>query len=140
MINSTIFLNNLFTNMSLGYVVSQISIYYFLLFIIVVAAAGFYFIVVKYKRYFAHKRGAFLKKVDEVQEDNKMLINELNKLKQELPILQAKLKDYAIKADKWSDEKKKLETEIDDLKSRLESTKKNEDIVIEYYMNKKSDD
>lgn len=140
MINFTIFLINLFPIVCFGYFVVENLFLYLVILILVVAFGVLYFIADKYKKNFAFKRDALIMKINLLKKNNETISKELEDYTKEIADLQLKLKDIENERNSWIEEKKKLEEEIKDLKIKTQDFNKKDDIVIEYYMNKKSGD
>lgn len=114
------------------------SLFFFSLLILIVALVIQYLLIAKYK-----------KKLVFVEEDKESRIGSLKKIlgnkDTEINNLRLKLKNGETRWNDWDEEKEKLNRKIKNLEGRIVQYSKNDnlakdDLVIEYYMNKKSVD
>jgi hypothetical protein len=140
MINFTIFSTNLVPIVCFALFESENLILFAAILFVVIASAVIYIIAYKYKKNFAYKRDALLMKINLLKQNNETLKKEIENLSKERTILQSKLREGEKEWSNWLEEKKKLEQENIDLKNQLLNFKKNGDIIIEYYMNDKSEE
>ena len=114
------------------------SLFLFVLLILGIALVVLYLRVVRYKN-----------KLIFVEGDGKNRLRDLKKLlgakDTEINNLRSKLKMNETKWNDWDDEKEKLNRKIKNLERQIENYKMNEnvtkdDLIIEYYLNKKSVD
>lgn len=135
MINSTLGLIHLFPVMCFGYLLSVSVFLYIAPISIVVVLIAVYFIMDKYKKNFAFKKDALMKKITQLSEENKILSKELAGLK----II---LEESEKQKHEWDQEKQSLIHKIEELENQIVNLKMNEiakkdDIIIEYYLNEK---
>jgi peptidoglycan hydrolase CwlO-like protein len=138
MSNLGMILNFLFPAILLSDFLSWNSFFFFLLLILVVALVILYLLLVKYKN----------KSVFE-EDDKKNRISDLEEMlgtkDREINNLRSKLKNGETKWKEWDEEKERLNRKIKNLEGQIEKSEMNEntvkeDLIIQYYMNKRSVD
>lgn len=115
-------------------------IYYLIPLIILFIAAVIYYISGKNKKNYSYKYDVLIKRISLLKEQNETLSKELQASKKELAALQSELKEFENERNKWLEEKKKLEYDNKNLQDRIQHSKKEEDIIIEFYTKEKSND
>jgi septal ring factor EnvC (AmiA/AmiB activator) len=138
MSNYTLDLFHLFPVICYGYLMS-VSLFYILIPISIFGALiAIYFLVDKSKENFAFKCEALMKKINQLDDENKNLAEELTDLKTKLEVSEKQ-------KEEWNREKQSLIQIIEELENQITKLKKSEtaekeDIIIEYYVNEKSSD
>jgi CII-binding regulator of phage lambda lysogenization HflD len=79
-------------------------------------------------------------KINFLEEQNRIFLKDQKNHSAEITSLKEKLADIENKLNQWNTEKADLEKEIQLIKDQLQHFRKNDDIIIEYYMNEKSGD
>ena len=115
-------------------------IFYLLLLGFLIFPVGTYFIFRNFKNKTALNYDALLGKIRMLEEQNKFFLKEQKNHSAEITLLKEKLADIENKLNQWNTEKADLEKEIQLIKDQLQHFRKNDDIIIEYYMNEKSGD
>jgi len=108
------------------------------LLLIVIFLATTYFIAAYYKKKFAIINDTLIERLKLIKEHNATLTKEQKAFTKELSVAQSKFIEVENELKKCIEEKKKADQEITVLKDSIQNTNKNEDIIIEYYMNEKS--
>ncbi len=136
MIRFPLFLSVFFQATASGFIISEGLLLILVLLMIAIIVTVFYLITVKYKQNFGFERNAFTEEINYLKVHNE-------NLKKELDFLKLKLDEIEKERRKGEEEKEILLRKIKDLEDQLLSLTKtdntaDEDIIIEYYMNKRS--
>jgi chaperonin cofactor prefoldin len=75
-----------------------------------------------------------------LEEQNRIFLKEQNTHSAEITSLKEKHTDIENKLHQWNTQQADLEKEIQLIKDQLQHFRKNDDIIVEYYMNEKSGD
>ncbi len=97
-----------------------------------------FFITRYFKKKMALNQENLFGKIRLLEEQNKFLIKEQNARSSELTVLKGQIAEVENKLNQWIAEKSDLEKEIKSIKDQLQHSRKNNDIIIEYYMNENS--
>jgi hypothetical protein len=115
-------------------------IFYLLLFGYLIFPLGIFFVARYFKKEMILHQSNFSEKINLLEEQNRILLKEQNNHFVKLNSLKEKLAEIENKLNQWDAEKADLEKEIKLIKDQLQHPRKNDDIIIEYYMNEKSGD
>jgi len=115
-------------------------IFYLLLFGFIIFPLGIFFVTRYFKKKIVLNHDSLSGKISFLEEQNRILLKEQNALSLEITALKEQLKEVENKLNQWFTEKAELEQEIQFLKGQMQKFPKNDDIIIEYYMNEKSGD
>ncbi|WP_372948264.1 hypothetical protein [Mariniphaga sp.] len=138
--NSIICTTSLIPALYIGTVVIGNFIFYVLLLGFLIFPVGIFFVTRYFKKKIAYNHDTLSGKISFLGEQNRILLKEQNARSSEIIALKEQFKEAENKLDKWFTEKAELEQEIQFLKDQMQKSTKNDDIIIEYYMNEKSGD
>lgn len=120
--------------------VSGNTILFFLILAILIFSAAFFFGTRIFKKKMALNREILNGKIAFLKAQLESFVKRQNAQSAELNYVKERLEEAEKKWNLWIAEKKNLENEIEYLKDRMKNFRKNDDILIEYYMNENSGD
>lgn len=138
--NSIVHTTSIITAFYTGVVVIGNFIFYVFLLGFLIFPVGTYFIFRYFKNKTAQNYDALSVKIQILEEQNRILLKEQKTHSTELSTLKERLTEVENKLNQWIAEKAELEQDIQFLKDQMQKSPKNDDIIIEYYMNEKSGD
>ena len=138
--NSILFTTSIIKAFYIGAVVIGNLIFYLLLFGFIIFPLGIFFVTRYFKKKIVLNHDSLSGKISFLEEQNRILLKEQNARSSEITALKEQLKEVENKLNQWFTEKAELEQEIQFLKDQMQKSPKNDDIIIEYYMNEKSGD
>ncbi len=115
-------------------------IFYLLLLGFLIFPVGTYFIFRNLKNKTALNYDALLGKIRMLEEQNRIFLKEQKNHSAKITSLKEKLAEIDNKLNQWNTQQADLEKEIQLIKDKLQHFRKNDDIIVEYYMNEKSGD
>ena len=114
--------------------------FYLLLLGFLIFSLGIFFVTRYFKKKMALNQDTLIGKISFLEEQNRILLKEQNVRSSELTALKEQFAEVENKLNQWIAEKSDLEQEIQLIKDQMQNSRKNGDIIIEYYMNDKSGD
>jgi cell shape-determining protein MreC len=114
--------------------------FYLLLLGFLIFPLGIFFVTRYFKKIIVLNHDTLSGKINFLEERNRNFLKEQNAHSAELTLLKEKFAEIENKMNQWNTEKADLEKEIKLIKDQLQHSRKNDDIIIEYYMNEKSGD
>lgn len=118
--------------------VSGSIILYFLIPVILIFSLAIFFGTRFFKKKMALNHNTLSGKIYFLEEQTRILLKEQKNQSAEITSLKEKLANIENKLNQWSMEKLDLMQEIQLLKDKMQNSRKNDDIIIEYYMNENS--
>lgn len=136
--NSTFILTSTISAPYSNPAVSGSIILYFVIPVIVIFSVAFFFGTRFFKKKMALNREILNGKIAQLEGQIENFLKLQKAQSAELASLKAELEQTENKLIQWIAEKKELEKKIDYIKDRIINSSKNDDIIIEYYMNENS--
>lgn len=118
--------------------VSESIILYFLIPVILIFSVAIFFGTRFFKKKMALNREILNGKIAQLEGRIENFLQLQKAHSAELASLKTELEQTKNELMQWITEKKELEKEIENIKARITKSRKNDDIIIEYYMNENS--